>query len=371
MAENLSSETIEKVKDIISLNYENQGIFYLNAFWSEGADAQAEQVFSLYQSFCKEDPRKEAGNELNPVQAFHLLQGRNETLTALELKAQLRKADIDNNGDMGLVEYLVMIHDRSVAKLISNPQGGDADSTEIDACQKQLEELNAKFDALNVQLEAQKKAEAEARQKAKDSKAAAESARVAEEDAVAQKIVVKAAEDEVRKVEEEAKAVDAALKAEEDAFHGECARLEALTTDTTVGIVKRNMAVQQLATLKGSDPLPLKKAKITQEAAVRRVARARKAAEAETEIAEQKAAAATDSRKAAEQAAVDAEEARVAAEVATEQVKKSIEQILADTAAAEERLQKLKSMGGVQHGKVFWMERALQEKKKYLPQRFQ
>jgi hypothetical protein len=44
-------------------------------------------------------------------------------------------------------------------------------------------------------------------------------------------------------------------------------------------MVQRNKAANELAQLKGEDPLPLRKAKITQEAALRKVEKERKITE--------------------------------------------------------------------------------------------
>jgi len=82
------------------------------------AEAEAETVWQLVHAFAKEDHVKgKEGNELNPIQAFSVLQKRNQTLTALELKAQLRKVDIDANGEMALAEYLLFINDRDPVHL--------------------------------------------------------------------------------------------------------------------------------------------------------------------------------------------------------------------------------------------------------------
>ena len=128
----------------------------------QGAEAEAETVWSLTQSFIKEDNVKgKDGNELNPIQAFHLLQSRNETLTALELKAQLRKVDIDANGEMSLAEYLLFINNRDVVKFVTNPQGGsESAAKELKALEEKIEELNQKYEQLIVQLEEQKQTEA-------------------------------------------------------------------------------------------------------------------------------------------------------------------------------------------------------------------
>ncbi len=59
----------------------------------------------------------------------------------------------------------------------------------------------------------------------------------------------------------------------EDDYKKKIADLDGKTKDMSLGAVARNKAVQELAQLKGQDPLPLRRAKITQEAAVRKVCR--------------------------------------------------------------------------------------------------
>jgi hypothetical protein len=223
----------------------------------------------------------------------------------LELKAQLRKVDIDANGEMALAEYLLFINNRDPIKFITNPQG-EIDPVKLKALEDKLAELNTKFEQLQVQLDAEKKAEAaakaaegeaikkeadakaaeqlaldeEAKAKAAEQKALDEEAKSKVAEQAAQDAAVQAAkaEAELKKVEEEARVIAAEIKAQEDAKAAEIARLEKLSTDQSVGIVKRNMAVQELAQAKGEDPLPLRKAKLTQEAVVRRLEKATKAA---------------------------------------------------------------------------------------------
>jgi len=103
------------------------------------------------------------------------------------------------------------------------------------------------------------------------------------------------------------------------------AKLEAKSTDANLGTVARNKAVQELAQLKGSDPLPLRRAKITQDAAVRRLEVARKAAEA--------------------------------ALAAAEALVREVEALIAE----------LKKSSAVPYGALWWMEREVKEAKKYMP----
>jgi hypothetical protein len=107
------------------------------------------------------------------------------------------------------------------------------------------------------------------------------------------------------------------------------------------------LAANELAQLKGEDPLPLRKAKITQEAAVRRVQKAQK------EVAEQKEA--TEAKKA------EQEEAQKQLEAAHAQLEEAEAELQEKMAEAQAELQKAKDAGGVAQGNFWWMERQLYE----------
>ena len=98
------------------------------------------------------------------------------------------------------------------------------------------------------------------------------------------------------------------------------------------GVVKRGKAKAELEQLKAEDPLPIRRAKITQEAALRRLEKARKAAEAATAAAEEAAAIA--------------------------------EKQLAD---AEAYLADVSSRVGSTEGTVWFLNRELEEARKYMP----
>ncbi len=382
----LDKEIADKFRAVTVTNYKDQAIFYLNAFWTEGADAEAESVWQAAHGFAEVDHAKgKNGNELNEVAAHHYLQSIGRTLTAIELRKELRKIDIDANGEMALCEYLLFLNNRDVIKCVTNPQGGEANPQELKDAQARLDALTAAFDQLQVQLDQQKQLEAASKKASAEAvKGEAEAVRVegeavaAENDAKDAEAKVRAAEAEVRAAEAEAVAIDEKLKAEQDAHNNELARLEALSQDQSVGVVRRNTAVQQLASLKEADPLPLQRAKMSQEAQVRKVQKVRVAAEEQTAIAAGKTAVAVEQRQAAEAARAAAEAARAAAEAAaaaaeeqTKAVEAQLEDVKKQTAEAEEKLTELKSRSGVPHGAIWWMEREIIEKKKSLPQRFQ
>jgi hypothetical protein len=113
--------------------------------------------------------------------------------------------------------------------------------------------------------------------------------------------------------------------------------LTAKGEDMNLGVVARNKAKNELAQHLAEDPLPLRKAKITLEAATKKAEKARVAAEA---------------AKAAADAAVVEAEAKVA----------EAQAYLDDVASRS-------GSGG--QGALWWLQRELDEKKKYLPKRKQ
>jgi len=261
------------------MTYSEQCKYFLNCFWNEIDEEICEAVWGHCQNFIKIDEQGEKGHDLDEFFSHKFLETLGETLTVLELRAKLREIDVDQNKRMSVTEYLIFKYEKSVKNLVTRPQLGDQQEL-IDA-QNLLDAAQAAMVELQSKLADLEKAEAEN----------------------------KAALDE--------------LKAQEDAYNGKIAELEQKSQEG--GVVKRNRAKAELEQMKAEDPLPLRRAKINTEAAVRRLEKARKAAE----------------------------EATAAA------VKRFEE--------AEERLEELKKAGSAE-GAIWWMSRELEERKKYLPQ---
>jgi len=123
----------------------------------------------------------------------------------------------------------------------------------------------------------------------------------------------------------ELKAALAELKAQEDAFNEKTASLKAKSESGTV--VQQNKAKAELAQHMASDPLPLNRAKLNTEAATKK-----------------------------------AEKARLAADEALDQARKRLDE-------AEAYLTEVSARSGSAHGALWWIERELQEAKKYMPQK--
>lgn len=158
----------------------------------------------------------------------------------------------------------------------------------------------------------------------------AEASRVAEAES-------KKAAADAKAAQEELETALAELKAQEDAYNNKKLDLERKSEEG--GVVSRNKAKAELAQHLAEDPLPLRRAKITTEAAVKK----------------------------AERTAQAAAEAVVAAEAARAAAEKSLEEAVEKVKEAEAYLQEVKSKPGSAQGALWWIDRELYEQKKYMP----
>jgi len=279
------------------MKYADQAKWYLNGFWVDGAEKEAENVWNFTQGFIKFDEKKASGNELDEFWTHKFLESIGETLTIVELREKLKKIDLDKNGKMGLLEFLAFYFGKTVKQVVDAPQGQNA---------KEVQAASDKLDAVQQALV--------------EVQAALEKTKVAEE-------TVKKAEAELRTAVDE-------LHSQETAYNTQVNSLETKTNDPNASTVAKNKAAAELAQLKSEDPLPLRKAKISQEAGLRKVEKERKALEV--------------ARANLEKKQVDTEKA---------------------VAEAEEYLDQLKRQPANPLGSIWWMERELTEAQKYLPKK--
>jgi len=275
--------------------YVDQAKWFLNGFWEKGADKNAEEVWNFTQLFIKFDEKKAAGNELDEFWSHKFLESIGETLTVVELREKLKKIDMDVNGKMALLEFLAFYYKKAVKDVVDAPQGANA--ALIREASDKLEAVQTSLASMQTALETQK-----------------------------------TAEETLKKSEAELKTAVADLEKQESAYRAQIEGFEAKINDEQTSTFAKNKASAELAQLKSEDPLPLRKAKISQEAALRKTEKAAKAAEV----------------------------ARV-----------SLEQKIGETekaaAEAEAFLEDLKSQPANPFGAIWWLERELAEAQKYLP----
>jgi len=272
--------------------YQDQAKYFLNAYWSE-IQSKCEDIYVAWQKFLELDKQQWSalpegkksetwveGNALDEFWSHKFLESIGKTLSVVEFRNEFKKIDANTDKKMGIVEFLLWEHKKSVKELMMRPQGS-GDATEIIQAQKLLDEVTTAFST------ADKKAK------------------------------------ELEHAENELKKELTALKEQEDQYNNKTKELTAKSEGSGVAAMRsKNELAQHLA----EDPLPLRKAKLSTEAATKKAEKAR------------------------------AEQEKAVAECAKR---------LAD---AEAFLQKVMAQGtGPALGSLWWIDRELREKKKYLP----
>jgi chromosome segregation ATPase len=214
-------------------------MFFLNGFWKEESlnGEPAELIYQIVKTFTELDPKGAEGNELDEFNSHRLLEKYNETLSVIKMREALREIDVDANGQMAALEYLIWRYKKSVEACATSPQGDN--QAKIEACQRKIDEVQSAL------ADVQAKAEVN-RQKMEAQKAA-----IAATEAAIRELEAKEAE--LAAAEAESKAAVAELKAQEDAYAAKIAELEAKSQ--TGGVVSRNKAGSLLSFKDPSKPV--------------------------------------------------------------------------------------------------------------------
>ena len=138
----------EKLTALCALNYKEQAVWYLNAFWKDGIDKEAE-LFWKYVERCGELDLEQhgAGSGLDEMKAHVFLERFDETLTVRALRERLRETGaigpIARFKVVPLVHYLLFKYQNDWHRLVNASQGDNQD--EIDRAQQLLVEVQAAY----------------------------------------------------------------------------------------------------------------------------------------------------------------------------------------------------------------------------------
>jgi len=327
----------DKLKDLATYNYKGQAIWFLNSFWHKH-EQEGELIWQYVAKFAEYDLQNGAnGCELDELSAHRFLEFFNETQTVREMRDSLRSTGAigDKVRHVPIIHHLIYRYKVDFHQLVHASQGDN--KAEIEEAQRKL---------VAVQ-EALKQSEA----RASEAAAALAAAKAQEAEAASREIAARNAAAAAAAAKIELEAALAELKAQEDAYNSKKEDLQRKSQEG--GVVSRNKAANELAQLLAEDPLPLRRAKITQEAAIKKAERTRIESEAAAEAAAQ-------AKKNAAAAAVESARAKEAAEAAVDAAIQKVDE-------AEAFLQEVKRKPGQAQGAIWWLERELFEQRKYLP----
>jgi len=383
MAKLQGANDSEKLKNLCSKTYKDQAIWFLNAFWDEIGD-QAELFWKWVHKLAQLDLQKGAnGNEVDELNQHRFLEFFHETMTVAEMRDNLRStgAITGTVRMIPLSHYLIYRFKIDWHTLVNAAQGDNR--KEIENAQRLLDEVQVAFKEAEAKAESSKAAFREAAEREANAKKRDEAAKKSEAEAKVSEAAAKEREAESRQRENESRAAQeelqaalAELHAQEEAFNNKTAELKGKSEDESIGLVTRNKAKAELAQHLASDPLPLRRSKINQEAAVKKAdkataaaAEARAAAETAANQATKDRHHAEDDARQASQARSEAEEARHHAEAAKVASEKAAEEMRVKFEEAEAYFNEVKSRPGSAKGALWWIERELHEAKAYLPEK--
>eukprot|EP00005_Dracoamoeba_jomungandri_P000165 CAMPEP_0174253546 /NCGR_PEP_ID=MMETSP0439-20130205/2913_1 /TAXON_ID=0 /ORGANISM="Stereomyxa ramosa, Strain Chinc5" /LENGTH=362 /DNA_ID=CAMNT_0015334629 /DNA_START=1 /DNA_END=1086 /DNA_ORIENTATION=+ len=325
--------------DLCTYSFKDQAIWFLNSYWDDFGSSEAENVWNAVVVANKTDVNK--NGVLDEFEGHRFLEQLNEEMTVLSMRDKLRESGAISKEDrpktVPLTHYFIIKYNVDWHEMINAPQGSkeeveraremlervqaafreceerdsaataavleakareaeaikredeakareaDAKAREADAKEREAEARASEADAKAREADARqreaeaKASEADAKQKEADAKER-EAQAVADEEQAKQKVAeLQVKEEEERSAKAELEAALAELKAQEDAYNSQIALLKKKSTEG--GVVSQGKAKNELAQLLSEDPLPLRRAKITLEAAIRRADKATAEAE--------------------------------------------------------------------------------------------
>jgi len=314
---------------------------------------------------------KKQGCDLDEFQAHRVLEKQGETLTVKEMRARLLKLDVDNNKRLALTEYLInkyMPEEEKVVDMVADANQGGVDPKLLRIAEEKMAAAQTELDEAADAAEKAHTAVVESKSAAKAAHETLEKSKQAAQGATAALKKQEKAEKEVTKAVEEATAAADALEAEEKKIADKLQKLQDKIDDPKAGSVKRNSAINRKAQLESEDPLPLRKAKISQNAALKKVKKEKKISKAATKECKEAETKAHQASAAAAEAKENADQKEQASVVAKKQADEAKEVAKVGFQEAQNAIEELKKQGtGLPQGKIWWMERTLQEKKKFMP----
>jgi len=416
----------EKLNAVAQKKFSEQAIWFLNAMFAKGdeeGNKHAEELYKFVNIFAEfELENHSEGHDLDEMQMHRVFEKVNQQQTMQEMRNHFRSIGVQSFKRISMIYFLIFNYKYDWHEVANAPQGGNIEG--INKAKKMLEEVTLALEESQKKAEEAKKATAESKKaETAANEAAKEAAKTADEATKKAQEATKTAEEAAKKAQEAEKAAEEAKKDEEEATakQQELQKAEDEVTSAlndvkakeqakedkkkqlqhtidTAGLVAKNKAINELAQLEKEDDLPLRQAKITLEAAKRKAEKATKVAtdaknkaEATAKAAEDRKVAADNAAKAADDAKAAAEEAmnaslkakedadlaadearkrKEAAEEAEAAADKAVEDCNAKVAEAEAFLaEQQKKAEGSGQGAIWWMNRDLEEKKKYMPMR--
>merc|ERR1712232_845434 len=215
---------LDKLHELCQKTYKEQAVWFLNCFWEDFAEKEAELIWQYVETNAKLDlENHEEGCSLDEMKAHVFLEKFDETLTVREMRAKLRSTgaigEAERPKSVPLTHYLLYKYNVDWHTLVDEKRQGD-NQEEMEKAEAMLQEVLAAF------RESEAKA-SEARNALNAAVSAENSAKAREDEAVASENAAVARENEAVESEKQAVAREAeAVESEKQAVESENAAVE-------------------------------------------------------------------------------------------------------------------------------------------------
>mmetsp|Transcript_41569 Transcript_41569/g.50416 ORF Transcript_41569/g.50416 Transcript_41569/m.50416 type:complete len:255 (-) Transcript_41569:524-1288(-) len=113
---------MDKLRDLQKKSVNDQAATFLRAFCLDFA-GKFEEVFTLADEYKSADPENGVGgSELEEDKAHMFLEAKDETMTVVALREALNAIDLNKNGRMSFVEYLMWKYQKTLEALFSEDE---------------------------------------------------------------------------------------------------------------------------------------------------------------------------------------------------------------------------------------------------------
>merc|ERR1712137_1138061 len=226
----------DQLAEICAKTYKEQAVWFLNCFWEEFAEKEAETVWKYVLKNNELDlENHENGSGLDEMKAHVFLENFAETLTVREMRDKLRSTGAIGQNDrpktVPITHYLLYKYNADWKTLIDKTRQGD-NKEEMQKAQEMLAEVQEAFRVSEAKArEAEAKAsEAEAKAREADAKAREADAKASEEEAVKRENEARQAEAPFKAAQDEVLSALAEVKKQEDEYNGKIADCERRST---------------------------------------------------------------------------------------------------------------------------------------------
>merc|ERR1711974_426659 len=212
---------LEKLHTLCAKTYKQQAVWFLNCFWQDFAEKEAEIVWQYVDTNSTLDlENHEEGSGLDEMKAHVFLEKFDEALTVRAMREKLRSTgaigETERPKTVPLTHYLLYKYNADWNTLVDETRQGD-NKEEMEKAERLLAEVQAAFRDSEEKASAARKALIEAQSSEAEAKKQEAEAREAEAQAVAKEEQATQREAEAVESENQAVAAEAQAVSEEEA----------------------------------------------------------------------------------------------------------------------------------------------------------